>query len=393
MVPKAGIEPARVLPHRFLRPTRLPIPPLRHGVIASNAAAKIRIFSFLSTGFEKNLLFCFSYPENAYFCSFKIISQMSGRYVSIFAGKATQDLGARIAEAYGRQEQNPDFKLGKSSVVVFSDGEFQPSYDESIRGHHVYIVQSTMSPTHNLMELLLMIDAAKRASAHKIIAVIPYFGWARQDRKDQPRVSIGSKLVANLLTAAGVNRIITLDLHADQIQGFFDIPVDALYASSLFIDYIQKLQIEDLQIASPDVGGSKRASAYAKRLGCDLAICHKHRPRANVVDSMTLIGDVKDKNVILIDDIIDTAGTIVKAGQVLMDNGAKSVRAFATHAVCSGPAMERLDNSVFSEVVVTDSIPLPANASKKIHVVSTAELFADVIHRIESYESISSLFK
>ena len=314
---------------------------------------------------------------------------MSARYVSIFAGKATQDLGARIAEAYGRQEQNPDFKLGKSSVVVFSDGEFQPSYDESIRGHHVYIVQSTMSPTHNLMELLLMIDAAKRASAHKIIAVIPYFGWARQDRKDQPRVSIGSKLVANLLTAAGVNRIITLDLHADQIQGFFDIPVDALYASSLFIDYIQKLQIEDLQIASPDVGGSKRASAYAKRLGCDLAICHKHRPRANVVDSMTLIGDVKDK----IDDIIDTAGTIVKAGQVLMDNGAKSVRAFATHAVCSGPAMERLDNSVFSEVVVTDSIPLPANASKKIHVVSTAELFADVIHRIESYESISSLFK
>ena len=189
MVPKAGIEPARVLPHRFLRPTRLPIPPLRHGAIASNAAAKIRIFSFLSTGFEKNLLFCFSYPENAYFCSFKILSQMSGRYVSIFAGKATQDLGARIAEAYGRQEQNPDFKLGKSSVVVFSDGEFQPSYDESIRGHHVYIVQSTMPPTHNLMELLLMIDAAKRASAHKIIAVIPYFGWARQDRKDQPRVS------------------------------------------------------------------------------------------------------------------------------------------------------------------------------------------------------------
>ena len=257
----------------------------------------------------------------------------------------------------------------------------------------VAITFTTMPPTHNLMELLLMIDAAKRASAHKIIAVIPYFGWARQDRKDQPRVSIGSKLVANLLTAAGVNRIITLDLHADQIQGFFDIPVDALYASSLFIDYIQKLQIEDLQIASPDVGGSKRASAYAKRLGCDLAICHKHRPRANVVDSMTLIGDVKDKNVILVDDIIDTAGTIVKAGQVLMDNGAKSVRAFATHAVCSGPAMERLDNSVFSEVVVTDSIPLPANASKKIHVVSTAELFADVIHRIESYESISSLFK
>ena len=316
---------------------------------------------------------------------------MSGSYVSIFAGRATHELGEKIAEAYGQQEK--DFEMGKSSVVVFSDGEFQPSYEESIRGHHVYSVQSTMPPTENLMELLLMIDAAKRASAHKIIAVIPYFGWARQDRKDQPRVSIGSKLVANLLTAAGVNRIITLDLHADQIQGFFDIPVDALYASSLFIDYIQKLQIEDLLIASPDVGGSKRASAYAKRLGCDLAICHKHRPRANVVDSMTLIGDVKDKNVILIDDIIDTAGTIVKAGQVLMDNGAKSVRAFATHAVCSGPAMERLDNSVFSEVVVTDSIPLPANASKKIKAISTAELFADVIRRVESHESISSLFK
>lgn len=311
---------------------------------------------------------------------------MSGRFVSIFAGRATTELGKKIAEAYGTE-------LGKSSVVVFSDGEFQPSYEESIRGRHVFIVQSTMPTTDNLMELLLMIDAAKRASAHKIIAVMPYFGWARQDRKDQPRVSIGSKLVANLLVAAGVNRIITLDLHADQIQGFFDIPVDALYASSLFIDYIQKMQINDLMMASPDVGGSKRASAYAKRLGCDLAICHKQRSRANVVDSMTLIGDVKDKNVILVDDIIDTAGTIVKAGQVLMDNGAKSVRAFATHAVCSGPAMERLDNSVFEEVVVTDSIPLPANASKKIKVVSTAPLFADVIHRVESYESISSLFK
>ena len=311
---------------------------------------------------------------------------MSENIVSIFAGRATADLGAKIAKAYGTS-------LGKSSVVDFSDREFQPSYDESIRGHDVFVVQSTMAPTDNLMELLLMIDAAKRASAHKIIAVIPYFGWARQDRKDQPRVSIGSKLVANLLTAAGVDRIITLDLHADQIQGFFDIPVDALYASSIFIDHIQKMNIEDLLIAAPDLGASKRASAYAKRLGCDLAICHKHRPRANVVDSMTLIGDVKDKNVIIVDDIIDTAGTIVKAGQLLMDNGAKSVRAFATHPVCSGPAMDRLEKSVFSEVVVTDTIPLPADAPKKIKVVSTAELFADVIHRVESYESISSLFK
>ena len=311
---------------------------------------------------------------------------MSQRYVTIFAGRATKALGTKIAEAYGAP-------LGKSIVTEFSDHEFQPSFEESIRGHHVFIVQSTMPPTDNLMELLLMIDAAKRASAHKIIAVIPYFGWARQDRKDQPRVSIGAKLVANLIQAAGVNRIITLDLHADQIQGFFDIPVDALYASSLFIDHIKKMNIEDLLIASPDIGGSKRASAYAKRLDCDLAICHKQRSRANVVDSMTLIGDVKDKNVIIMDDIIDTAGTMVKAGQVMMDNGAKSVRAFATHAVCSGPAMERIDNSVFEEVVVTDSIPLPANASKKIKVVSTAELFADVIRRIENYESISSLFK
>ena len=336
---------------------------------------------------QKNFSFSFfSTKKIPTFAASKQALQMSEKFVSIFAGRATQELGTKIAEAYGTT-------LGKSSVSVFSDGEFQPCYEESIRGHHVFIVQSTMPSTDNLMELLLMIDAAKRASAHKIIAVMPYFGWARQDRKDQPRVSIGSKLVANLLVAAGVNRIITLDLHADQIQGFFDIPVDALYASSLFIDHIQKMQIDDLMMASPDVGGSKRASAYAKRLGCDLAICHKHRPRANVVDSMTLIGDVKDKNVILVDDIIDTAGTIVKAGQVLMDNGAKSVRAFATHAVCSGPAMERLDNSVFSEVVVTDSIPLPANASKKIKVVSTASLFADVIRRVESYESISSLFK
>ena len=311
---------------------------------------------------------------------------MSERFVSIFAGRATHELGEKIAAAYGKP-------LGKSIVTEFSDHEFQPSFEESIRGYHVFIVQSTMPSADNLMELLLMIDAAKRASAHKIIAVIPYFGWARQDRKDKPRVSIGSKLVANLLQAAGVNRVVTLDLHADQIQGFFDIPVDGLYASSLFLDYIKNLQIDDLMFASPDVGGSKRVSAYAKRLGTDLAIINKQRARANVIDTMTLIGDVKGKNVILVDDIIDTAGTIVKAGQLIMDSGAKSVRAFATHAVCSGPAMERLDNSVFEEVVVTDSIPLPANASKKIHVLSTADLFADVIHRIENYESLSSLFK
>jgi ribose-phosphate pyrophosphokinase len=310
---------------------------------------------------------------------------MSERFVTIFACRATHELGEKIANAYGTP-------LGKSSVVEFSDYEFQPSFDESVRGHHLFIVQSTMPSADNLMELLLMIDAAKRASAHKVIAVIPYFGWARQDRKDKPRVSIGAKLVANLLTAAGVDRIITLDLHADQIQGFFDIPVDSLYASSIFVDYIESMQLDNLLMASPDVGGSKRASAYSKRLGTDLVICHKQRPRPNEVADMTLIGDVKDKNVILVDDIIDTAGTITKAGKLIMDNGAKSVRAFATHAVLSGPAMERIDNSVFDEVIVTDSIPLPANVSSKIKVLTTANLFAEVIHRMETYESISSLF-
>jgi len=304
----------------------------------------------------------------------------------VFAGSKGEALAQGICNELGCE-------LGKVKVDRFSDGEFCAYFEESVRGKSVYLVQPTCPSSDNLMELLLMIDAAKRASAHKVIAVIPYFGWARQDRKDQPRVSIGSKLVANMLTAAHVDRIITMDLHADQIQGFFDIPMDALYASSVFIDHIQKMNIDNLLIAAPDLGASKRASAYAKRLGCDLAVCHKQRARANVVESMTLIGDVKDKNVIILDDIIDTAGTIVKAGQLMMDNGAKSVRAFATHAVCSGPAMERLDNSVFSEVVVTDSIPLPAHASKKIKVVSTANLFADVIRRIENYESISSLFK
>lgn len=314
---------------------------------------------------------------------------MSENFVSIFACRATRNLGERIAKSYGTE-------LGKSSVIDFSDHEFQPAYEENVRGHHVYIVQSTMPSADNLMELLLMIDAAKRASAHKVIAVIPYFGWARQDRKDRPRVSIGSKLVANLLTAAGVDRVITLDLHADQIQGFFDIPVDGLYASSLFLDFIKEEYINrqklDILMASPDVGGSKRASAYAKRLGTDLVICHKQRSKPNVVSDMAVIGDVEGKDVILIDDIIDTAGTITKAGQLIMDKGARSVRAFATHAVCSGPAMKRLDDSVFNEIVVTDSIPLPENASRKIKVVSTADMFANVIHRLENFESISSLF-
>ena len=311
---------------------------------------------------------------------------MPGRFVSIFAGRATTELGKKIAEAYGTE-------LGKSSVVVFSDGEFQPSYEESIRGRHVFIVQSTMPSTDNLMELLLMIDAAKRASAHKIIAVMPYFGWARQDRKDQPRVSIGSKLVANLLTAAGVNRIITLDLHADQIQGFFDIPVDALYASSLFIDHIQKMNIDNLLIAAPDLGASKRASAYAKRLGCDLAICHKHRPRPNVVGEMRVIGDVKDKNVILLDDMIDTAGTICNAAKALADLGAKSVYACATHAVLSGPAVERIEASPIKEMVLLNTIPIPEEKRiKKITVLSAGHIFAETISRVYSNKAISVMF-
>ena len=278
-------------------------------------------------------------------------------------------------------------------IPHFKDGEIQVYYNETIRGKHVFIIQPTFAPAENIMELLLLIDAAKRASAYKIIAVIPYFGYARQDRKDKPRTSIGAKLMSNLLTAAGVDRIITMDLHADQIQGFFEIPVDHLFSSNVFLPYIKSLELDDLCIVSPDTGGTKRASTYAKALKCDLAIGYKQRAKQNVVADLQIIGDVKDKNVIIVDDIIDTAGTIVKAGQLLMDNGAKSVRAFATHAVCSGPAMERLDNSVFSEVVVTDSIPLRDNASKKIKVVSTASLFADVIRRVESYESISSLFK
>lgn len=314
---------------------------------------------------------------------------MSEKFVSIFACQATHDLGERIAKSYG-------VELGKSSVTVFSDHEFQPAFDESVRGHHVYIVQSTMPSSDNLMELLLMIDAAKRASAHKVTAIIPYYGWARQDRKDRPRVSIGSKLVANLLTAAGVDRVITMDIHADQIQGFFEVPFDGLFASSLFLNYIKEEYINkqklDILMASPDVGGSKRASAYAKRLGTDLVICNKQRPRPNEIADMVVIGDVEGKDVILVDDMIDTAGTITKAGKLILDKGARSVRALATHAVCSGPAMERLDNSVFEEIIVTDTIPLPANASKKIKVISTAELFGDVIHRIENYETISSLF-
>ena len=305
--------------------------------------------------------------------------------VSIFSGRATRYLADKIAEYYGKP-------LGTCNVTVFSDGEFQPSFEENLRGRDVFLIQSTFPPTENLMELLMMVDAAKRASARRIIAVIPYFGFARQDRKDRPRISIAAKLVANLLQVAGVTRVITMDIHADQIQGFFDIPVDNLYASKIFVPYIQSLNLHDPIMASPDAGGTRRASSYAKMLGTVFCICHKQRSKPNEIEKMLLIGDVQDRDVILIDDIIDTAGTITRAGQLLKDNGARSVRAFATHPIFSGSAMEKIDNSVFDEVVVTDTIPLGPNPSKKIHVLSTAELFAQVIQKVENYESLSEFF-
>ena len=271
----------------------------------------------------------------------------------------------------------------------FADGEFEVSYEESIRGREVYRVQSTFPNSDNLMELLLMIDAAKRASAKSIVAVIPYFGWARQDRKDKPRVSIAAKLVSDLLTTAGVDRVITMDLHADQIQGFFNVPVDHLYASSVFIPYIQSLNLDNLVIATPDVGGAKRANNYAKYLDVPLVLCHKQRAKANVVANMTVIGDVQDKNVILVDDMVDTAGTITKAADLMMSKGAKSVRALCSHAIMSDPASERVDACSLSEMIFTNSIPYNKDC-KKCTIISVAKLFADTIRRVHSNESISS---
>ncbi|MBE5032516.1 ribose-phosphate diphosphokinase [Gallalistipes aquisgranensis] len=306
--------------------------------------------------------------------------------LKFFACRESRYLAEKIAKSYGTE-------LGDSSVLEFSDGEFQPAYNESIRGCTVFIVASTFPPTDNLMELLLMIDAAHRASAHRVIAVMPYFGWARQDRKDRPRVSIGAKLVANLLRAAGVDRIMTMDLHADQIQGFFDIPVDHLYASGIFVPYINGLNMEDLSIAAPDMGGAKRAHAYSQYLHAPMIISHKQREKANVVGSMTAIGDVEGRNIIILDDMIDTAGTITKAADMLMEKGAKSVRAAATHAVLSGPAYERINNSSLSEVIVTDTIPLRKDKdTSKFTVLSVADIFADVIERVHNYKEISSRF-
>ena len=304
--------------------------------------------------------------------------------VKLFSGRASSDLSSRIAEHFG-------LPLGDVNVTVFSDGEFQPSFEETVRGQDVFIIQSTMPPTENIFELLLLIDAARRASARKIIAVIPYFGFARQDRKDKPRVAIGAKLIANMLIAAGVDRVMTMDLHADQIQGFFEVPVDHLYASTLFLKEINKLDNGNLVIAAPDVGGAKRANSYAKNLNCGLALCHKNRKRANEIAEMTVIGDVVGKDVIIIDDMCDTAGTLTTAADLLMEKGALSVRAFCTHAVLSGPAFERINNSKLTEIIVTDTIPL-AKLSPKIRVISVADLFADVIKKLVNNESISSHF-
>ena len=305
--------------------------------------------------------------------------------IKFFAGRGSRYLAEKIVASYGT-------KLGESEVLNFSDGEFQPCFLESIRGCTVFVIQSTFPPTDNLMELLMMIDAAKRASAHQVIAVMPYFGWARQDRKDRPRVPIGAKLVANLLVAAGVDRIMTMDLHADQIQGFFNVPVDHLYASSIFLDYIKtSLPLDNLCIATPDVGGTKRASSYSKYLGLPMVICHKSRLRANEVAEMRIIGDVKGLDVLLIDDMVDTAGTITKAANLMLENGAKSVRAIASHAVMSDPASTRVDQSALTEMIFTDSIPY-AKKCEKVKVLSVADMFAEAIRRVCSGESISSLY-
>lgn len=302
----------------------------------------------------------------------------------VFSGTNTRYLAEKICQELG-------CPLGNLVVTKFSDGEFAVSYEESIRGKDVFLVQSTFPNSDNLMELLLMIDAAKRASANHIIAVIPYFGWARQDRKDKPRVSIGAKLVSDMLAAAGIDRLITMDLHADQIQGFFNVPVDHLYASNILLPYVQSLHLKDLVIASPDVGGSKRANTYAKYLGCPLVLCNKTRARANVVESMQIIGDVKGKNVVIVDDMVDTAGTITKAANIMLEGGAKSVRACASHCVMSGPASERVQNSALEEIVFTDSIPYTQRCSK-VKQLSVARLFGETIRRVVDNKSISSQY-
>ncbi|MFN5704286.1 MAG: ribose-phosphate pyrophosphokinase [bacterium] len=305
--------------------------------------------------------------------------------IKLFAGSASADLAQRIADAGGN-------KLGDLILSRFSDGEFQPNFNESVRGNDIFLIQSTYAPSDNLMELLLMIDAAKRASAHYIIAVIPYFGLARQDRKDKPRVSIGSRLVANMLTAAGAHRVMTMDLHAAQIQGFFDIPVDHLDASIIFVPYIKSLGLKNLTIAAPDMGGTSRARVFAKALNVEMVICDKQRKRANEIESMNVIGDVEGQDIVLVDDLIDTAGTLTKAAKLIMDKGANSVRAVCTHPVLSGKAYENIENSVLDELIVCDTIPLK-HQSSKIKVLSVAELFSKAISNVNEHGSISDLFK
>ena len=302
----------------------------------------------------------------------------------IFALSQSKELGANIAREYGME-------LGRMRKSLFSDGEFQVCYEESIRGRRIFLIGSTMPPNDNLMEMLLMIDAAKRASARHITAVMPYFGWARQDRKDQPRVPIAAKMVAKILQAAGATRIMTMDLHADQIQGFFEVPVDHLYASTMLLPYINNMNLEDITIASPDMGGSKRAYAYSRYLDSEVVICYKQRRKANVIDSMELIGNVENRNVILVDDMVDTAGTLTKAADLMMERGAISVRAVATHAILSGAAYEKIESSALQELIVTDTIPLKKESSK-IKVVSCAPLFADVMQKVQTNTSISDQF-
>mgnify|MGYP002631103493 CR=1 FL=1 len=302
----------------------------------------------------------------------------------IFACTQSKVLGEKIAMAFGTE-------LGNVITSTYSDGEFQPSYEESIRGTRIFIIGSTNPGAENLMEMLLMIDAAKRASARHITAVLPYFGWARQDRKDKPRVPIAAKLVAKMLEAAGATRIITMDLHADQIQGFFEKPVDHLFASTIFLPYLKNLNLDNLTIASPDMGGSKRAYAYSKALECDVVICYKQRAKANIISLMELIGDVRGKNVVLVDDMVDTAGTLTKAADLMMERGALSVRAICTHPILSGNAYENLNNSKLEELIVTDSIPIK-HLSDKIKVLSCADLFADVMEKVHNNKSISSKF-
>ncbi|MBC2844123.1 ribose-phosphate pyrophosphokinase [Winogradskyella flava] len=302
----------------------------------------------------------------------------------VFTCTQSKELAEQIAAAYG-------VKLGNVITSTYSDGEFQPSYEESIRGTRIFIIGSTNPGPQNLMEMLLMIDAAKRASARHITAVMPYFGWARQDRKDKPRVPIAAKLVAKMLEAAGATRIITMDLHADQIQGFFEKPVDHLFASTIFLPYLKSLNLDNLTIASPDMGGSKRAYAYSKALSSDVVICYKQRAKANVISHMELIGDVTGKNVVLVDDMVDTAGTLTKAADLMMERGAKSVRAICTHPILSGDAYKKLENSKLEELIVTDSIPIKKK-SKKLRVLSCANLFAEVMYNVHHNKSISSKF-